>query len=80
MDKFLDIVYTNQLADGKKGDEFIKTFAPFLEKLKDLLSEKLYEEIEELFTDCCSQNNRFYAVEGMKLAIEIMEGTYIPKV
>ena len=34
MDKFLEIVYSNQLADSEKGDEFIKTFAPFMDKLK----------------------------------------------
>lgn len=80
MEKFLEIVYTNQFADGEKGDEFLKIFTPLLERLKDLLSEKLYEEINELFIDCCTENNSFYAVEGMKLAIEIMNGTYIPKV
>ena len=80
MEKFLEIVYTNQFADGEKGDEFFKIFDPLLERLKELLSEKLYEEIEELFIDCCAENNSFYAVEGMKLAIGIMNGTYIPKV
>lgn len=80
MDKFLEIVYSNQLADSEKGDEFIKMFAPFMDKLKGLLSESVYEELEESFTDCCVQNNRFYAVEGMKLAIGIMDGSYIPKV
>lgn len=80
MDKFLEIVYSNQLADSEKGDEFIKTFAPFMDKLKGLLSESVYEELEESFIDCCVQNNRFYAVEGMKLAIGIMNETYIPKI
>lgn len=80
MDKFLEIVYTNQFASGEQGDEFEKIFAPLMEKLKETLSENLYKEIEELFIDCCMENNRFYAVEGMKLAIGIMDGTYIPKV
>lgn len=80
MDKFLDIIYTSQLADIEKGDVFLKTFAPFHEKLKELLSQKFYEEIEQLFVDYCIENNRFYAVEGMKLAIGIMDDTYIPKI
>ena len=80
MDKFLEIVYSNQLADSEKGDEFIKMFATFMDKLKGLLSESVYEELEESFIDCCVQNNRFYAVEGMKLAIGIMDGSYIPTV
>jgi hypothetical protein len=78
MEKFLEIVYSNQLADSEKGDEYIKIFAPLMEKLKDTLSEKLYDEVEELFTDCAVDASRFYAVEGMKLAISIMNGTYIP--
>jgi hypothetical protein len=78
MEKFLEIVYSNQLADSEKGDEYIKIFAPLMEKLKDTLSEKLYDEVEELFTDCGANASRFYAVEGMKLAIGIMNGTYIP--
>ena len=78
MDEFLKIVYTNQFANGEQGDEFEKIFAPLIKKLKETLSENLYKEIEELFIDCCVENNRFYAVEGMKLAIGIMEGTYIP--
>lgn len=80
MEKFLEIVYMNQFLDGEKGDEFLKIFIPLLDRLKELLSEKLYDEIEQLFVDCCVQNNSFYAVEGMKLAIGIMNGTYIPKI
>lgn len=80
MEKFLEIVYMNQFSDGEKGDEFLRIFVPLLDRLKELLSEKLYDEIEQLFVDCCVQNNSFYAVEGMKLAIGIMNGTYIPKV
>ena len=80
MEKFLEIVYLNQFSSGENGDEFLKIFIPLLDRLKELLSEKLYDEIEQLFIDCCVQNNSFYAVEGMKLAIGIMNGTYIPKV
>lgn len=81
MDKFLNIIYASQIEkDIDKGDKFIENFAPLLEKLKELLSPKLYDEIEELFTDCCVDNNRHYAVEGMKLAIGIMDESYIPRV
>ena len=78
MEKFLEIVYVNQFSSGENGDEFLKIFIPLLDRLKELLSEKLYDEIEQLFIDCCVQNNSFYAVEGMKLAIGIMDGSYIP--
>ena len=45
-----------------------------------IVSESVYDELLELLIDCTTDNNRFYAVEGMKLAIGIMDGTYVPKV
>ena len=45
-----------------------------------IVSESVYDELHELLIDCTTDNNRFYAVEGMKLAIGIMDGTYVPKV
>lgn len=78
MDKFLEIVYSNQLADGEKGDKFSEFFSPFLEKLKATVSEELYNQFEEIFANCAVENNQYYAVEGMKLAIGIMDGSYIP--
>lgn len=78
MDKFLDIVFTNQLLDHKEDEEYEKIYAPLLARLKEILGEKLYAEIEELFTDCSIECSRFYGVESMKLAIGIMDGSYIP--
>lgn len=80
MDKFLEIVYANQIADESQGDKYEEIFEPFLTELKSLVSEKVYYKLEELFTDCVTDNNRFYAVEGMKLAIGVMNGTYVMKV
>ena len=80
MDKFLEIVYSNQLADSDKGDKFEDFFKPLMNKLKETVSEELYRDFEDLFLTCAVDNNRFYAVEGMKLAIGIMDGTYIPTV
>ena len=51
-----------------------------MNKLKETVSEELYRDFEDLFLTCAVDNNRFYAVEGMKLAIGIMDGTYIPTV
>lgn len=78
MDKFLEIVYSNQLADGENGDKFSEFFRPFFEKLKATVSEELYDQFEEIFANCAVENNQYYAVEGMKLAIGIMDGSYIP--
>lgn len=78
MEKFLQIVYTNQIEMTETGDEYFKIFEPFMNRLKELLSESLYEELEELFNTCAVQSNSFYAVTGMKLAIGIMDGTFVP--
>ena len=78
MDKFLEIVYMNQLADSEIGGKYEEIFKSLMNKLKSLLSTEIYEEMLELFNDCATENNAFYAVEGMKLAIGIMDGTYIP--
>ena len=78
MDKFLEIVYSNQIAGTKKGDKYIEFFKPFLEKLKATVSEELYNQFEEIFANCAVENNQYYAVEEMKLAIGIMDGSYIP--
>lgn len=78
MDKFLEVVYLNQLSDTPKGERYEEFFLPLMSKLKSLVSEEVYNELVLLFTDCITDNNRYYAVEGMKLAIGIMDGTYIP--
>lgn len=80
MDKFLEIVYNSQIASEAKGDKFREYFEPFLLRLQELVSPKLYEELEELWADCAVVSSEFYAVEGMKLAIGIMDGTYIPTI
>ena len=78
MDKFLEIVYSNQIADGENGDKFSEFFSSFFEKLKATVSEELYNQFEEIFANCAVENNQYYAVEGMKLAIGIIDGSYIP--
>lgn len=78
MEKFLEIVYTNQLADSEKGDLYEVFFEPMMKRLRELLSDKLYEELLDTFTTCSVECNKYYAVEGMKLAIGIMDGSYMP--
>lgn len=55
-------------------------FDPFLNKLKGVLSNSLYMELEDVFVANDIDNNEFYFVEGMKLAMSIMERKYIPKI
>lgn len=78
MDKFLEIVYTSQIGDRERGDTFEIMYKPLTDKLKSVVSPEVYKELETLFIDCSVENARFYAVEGMKLAIGIMDGSYIP--
>lgn len=80
MDRFLEIVYSNQLSNSEKGIMYQQFYEPFMDKIKGIVSKEIYDELEELFNDCSADNNRFYAVEGMKLAIGIMDGSFIPVV
>lgn len=47
-----------------------------MERLKSLLSESLYTEIEETLCSCATEYGSFHATKGMELAIGIMNGTY----
>lgn len=80
MDEFLNIIYTNYADESKISDDYMKYFGNVSEKLKEIVSIELYEDFENIFTDCIVDNNRHYFVEGMKLAIQIMNKKYIPKV
>lgn len=78
MDNFLEIIYAGQFEQKGFTEKYEEFFKPTLDKLKSLLSPELYEEIETQFIKDSIDNNRFYAVEAMKLAIGIMDGTYVP--
>lgn len=78
MDKFLQIVYEGQFNGTGKIDKTLEFFKPTLDMLKGILSEELYAKVEDQFMANASENNSFYAVEAMKLAIGIMDGTYVP--
>lgn len=80
MNKFLEIVYASQIADEEQDGKWREFFEPLTERLKGIVSESVYDELLELLIDCTTESNRFYAVEGMKLAIGIMDGTYVPKI
>lgn len=81
MDNFLEIVCANQImATAEQGDKYIEIFEPFMNKLKDIVSDKVYSELKETFNCCVAENNSFYAVSGMKLAIGIMNRTYTPTI
>lgn len=82
MEEFLKVIADTHLSThGDLADESFNTFyKPFLEKLEGIVSPDLYEELEELFTNCSLQNNLFYCTEGVKLAAAILEKKYVPVV
>lgn len=80
MDKFLEIVYESQLSCESADDSYKKCFEPLLERLKSLLSETLYTEIEENLCSCAAEYGSFHATEGMKIAIGVMNGTHVMKI
>lgn len=79
MEKFLEIVYESQVSCESTNNSYQECFAPLQERLKSLLSESLYIEIEEILCSCATEYGTFHATKGMELAIEVMNGTYIPK-
>ena len=81
MDEFLKVVYNEHIAEPEIGNKtYDDFFKPFLDRLHEIVSPKLYEELESLFTGCSIENTMYYGVEGMKLAISIMEKKYAPRV
>ena len=81
MDKFLEIVFLNY-TDGEEEvkERYMEIFNPLLERIREQVSEKIYESLVETLIDCANASNIFYAVEGLKLAIGVMNGTYTPTI
>lgn len=80
MDKFLEIIYQNQIVDEEDGEKWYEFFLPLIMALEDTVSDRVFQELQELLIDAIAENNKYYCVKGMKLAIGIANGTYIPKV
>lgn len=81
MDRFLEIVFAGQIMDDSvEGMKFVELFKPFLDELKDIVSEKKYSDLYDVFTDCVVDTAEYYGTKGMKLAIGIMDGSYVPQI
>ena len=80
MDKFLEIVCLGQFDENGFSDKYMEFYKPTLDLLKGILSEAMYSKVEEQFIEDSCNNKRFYSVEAMKLAIGIMNGTYVPSI
>lgn len=80
MDKFLELVYQSQIADEPEGEMWYKFFLDFIMTLEDSVSAEKFEDLKELLIDAMTENNRYYGVKGMELAIGILNGTYVAKI
>lgn len=54
---------------SKQGDKYSELLEPFMSKFKEIVSDKVYCELEEEFNNCMIENNTYYAVAGMKMAV-----------
>ena len=81
MDKFLEIVY--QLHYEKKVNEDVirKLLDPMNELLKEKIKdEEIASELTEEFTNCLCEARNYFAVDGMKLAVDVINGKYTPTI
>lgn len=77
MDKFLELSFRNHLRNNDKiADEFFVILEPLLIEIKKYLSEEIAQKIEEsIFLAVASDALEYAGVEGMKLAIGVMNET-----
>ena len=80
MDQFLKVIYLNYMEEKDMGDDFFEYFKEFTDKMHDTFSENAYKDFIDVFTDCAVENNEHYFIEGMKLAINIMNKKYVPTI
>ena len=80
MDEFLKVIYLNYMEEKDMGDDFFEYFKEFTDKMHDTFSESAYKDFIDVFTDCAVENNEHYFIEGMKLAINIMNKKYTPTI
>ncbi|MBQ6887218.1 MAG: hypothetical protein IJN54_06870 [Lachnospiraceae bacterium] len=78
MDEFLKIVGMNHIINSGEFESYRPEMIKFMEKLKEFVSDKVYDELESLLNDALSETNDYAFVEGMKVAIAITEKKYNP--
>lgn len=80
MAEFLKVIYLNYMEEKNMADDFFEYFKEFTDKMHDTFSESAYKDFIDVFTDCAVENNEHYFIEGMKLAINIMNKKYVPTI
>ena len=81
MDKFLELSFINHLRNHDEiGLQIEKCFEPVLDALRERLSKKACDDIEEILSDCKTDAVYLAGVTGMELAIGVMNGTIKQKI
>ena len=81
MENFLKIVY--QLHYEKNVDEDVikHLLEPMVTLMQDTIKdEEIVEQLTEEFTNCLCEARDYFAVDGMKLATDVINGKYTPTI
>lgn len=77
LDKFLEITFASQVTQTAEYDNTLwELINAFRDKLDKYLSSDIAADLQEEFTDALCQMAEYSGVEGMKLAIGILDGSY----
>lgn len=78
MDEFLKIVGMNHIVNSGTFESYQPEVLNLIEALKKIVSDEMYENLQELIDEAVSATNEYAFVEGMKTAISITEKNYKP--
>ena len=81
MENFLKIVY--QLHYEKRVDEDVikHLLEPMVALMQDTIKdEEIVEQLTEELTNCLCEARDYFAVDGMKLATDVINGKYTPTI
>lgn len=76
MDKFLELSFRNHISENDKViDYFYTMFEPMLDEMRKYLNKEIADDIENQFVLLATEAFVYSGVEGMKLAIGVINGT-----
>lgn len=80
MDEFLRVIALHRMGELETYSFDNEHTDKFLNHIKSLVSDKIYMDLEPEFTDAVTESTETAFLEGMKLAIAIMEKKYVPTI
>lgn len=78
MDEFLKIVGMNHIMNSGTFENYQPEVIKLLDELKKIVSDEVFNHLEDLTDDAVNATNEYAFVEGMKTAIAITEKNYKP--